>query len=108
MAKGKIQSINDAQESEGNAGHNSKSRDELTKKYVTFVAERNAKIKKIRDEIKEEMVSAKDDGCDATAIRKAAKYLTLDADQRAAKDEEAVEVDRITALCKDLPLFQAA
>lgn len=89
-------------------GHNSRGKDEQTKKYVTFVAERESKIKSLRNEIKEEMVSAREDGCPVKAIRRTAKYLAMSEDKRVIVDEEQVETDRITELCRDLPLFAQA
>jgi uncharacterized protein (UPF0335 family) len=87
-------------------GHNSSARKELLKKYVTFVAKKNAEMVTLRDHIKQELMSAKDDGFSKTAIRKAARYLALSPEQRQAQDEVQDQTDQATELCRDLPLFQ--
>lgn len=89
-------------------GHNSKARDEQMQKYVQFVAKKLREKKIIDDQIKEEMVSAKEDGCDIDAIKWTAKYLNKDTEGRAILDSKQVERERTTKLCEDLPLFNKA
>jgi macrodomain Ter protein organizer (MatP/YcbG family) len=94
-------------------GHNSKevdrTKDENTKKTVQEVAIRTAKIKALNEEIKDILNDAKKNNGDLkTSIRASVKNLFMTSDQRQAKKEIDLETDRVTKLCKDLPLFKSA
>lgn len=94
-------------------GHNSKEinkqKDENTKKTVQEVAKRVAKIKGLNAEIKDLLNDAKKNNGDLkTAIRATVANLNMTEDQQQAKNEIDLETQRVTSLCKDLPLFKAA
>ncbi len=86
-------------------GHNS---DELLKKYVISIASLERKKAEIVSQIKEEKMSAKEDGLLVTAIAGAVKDLMKTQEQRDARSSVEVERERIFNLCCDLPLFKAA
>jgi uncharacterized protein (UPF0335 family) len=88
-------------------GHN-RPTDAITRKYVTTIAKLEDEITALRGKIKLELNEAKSDGLLKTAIKGAVKNLRMTEDQRQAKNEVDLETQRITALCADLPLFEAA
>lgn len=87
------------------AGHNN---DELVKDYVKKLCNIRARQVALRGEEKDLLNKAKADNILKTSLKNAVKELAMTPEQTQAKAEVDDETKRITALCKDLPLFKSA
>lgn len=89
-------------------GHN---RVELENGYTLSVAEKMKQIADIREEIKDILSEAKNDGFDKTPIRKAAALILKSDERRIHEDLMHEEAKRVFEQIKSegkLPLFAAA
>lgn len=86
-------------------GHNS---DELKRDYVKKLVGLKMEMTAIRGREKDLLNNAKTDGILKTSLRNAVKELAKTDEQLQAQKEVDTETAYITALCKGLPLFEAA
>lgn len=76
--------------------------------YIKAIEIQNARIADAKDEVKDILERAKENGFSKMALREVVRDRARSDKEKAAKKSVELEVKRYTEMCSDLPLWEAA